>query len=527
LAVIPPSVALKYGSSGQRQGVIQVTDRLMPHRQTCWNPQRGQKPQNFKAQAVVAGAAAAAASRPHHALDPKRQGRSCDFCAPDANTAEDVGFGRYRNARAVSASNLFKCAAPGHGVVILGNGGGDAAREGEGARSRDRPHDPLDFDRADVAALLDCARGWFSLAAAQADDGDDENDATAGRHRRHQPLHPFLLWNALPRSGASQYHAHAQTMLTRDPVPEQSALWAAERAFAARRGGEVRRRQQRDGDDDEAAAGWCYYSSLLRAKASAGLLRVVTATGVRSGGSGSSSLASSLSAQRVADEDETMAAGNGDDDEKAQTVAYVYASLAPVKDAELVVVAAAPGDGSSDGANNGDGGGSNGSSNNNNNLAALSSPALARALHAALRAVVDGVGGGSGAFNAAVLNLQVVEGEDEDDDYDEQRPPPWPPAAAAGGGGQGAASSAQPPPPPSLFAPSRRRPLVARLVSRGAPTAVASDFGALEVLGGASIGHTDPWELMRMFDEALEAADRQEAEGEAAAEAEAAGRRRR
>lgn len=32
-----------------------------------------------------------------------------------------------------------------------------------------------------------------------------------------------------------------------------------------------------------------------------------------------------------------------------------------------------------------------------------------------------------------------------------------------------------------------------RIVSRGNAASKASDFGTLEVLGGASIGHTDPW----------------------------------
>lgn len=35
-------------------------------------------------------------------------------------------------------------------------------------------------------------------------------------------------------------------------------------------------------------------------------------------------------------------------------------------------------------------------------------------------------------------------------------------------------------------------PVVARVVSRGKLSNLASDFGGLEVFGGASIGHTDP-----------------------------------
>jgi hypothetical protein len=458
-AVIPEPVAQRYGTSGARQHVIQVTDRLLPGRQTCWNPQRGQKPQNFTA------SAANAAPRPHHALDPLLNGKlRCDFCEAETSTAEDVGFGRYRNARAVSASNLFKCAAPYHGVVILTGDGGD----GDNGRPS-TTHDPLAFRRADVAALLDCARGWFALAAAA------ESDA---------PLHPFLLWNALPRSGASQYHAHAQTTLTRDPVPEQASLWRAERAFAEAAAG-------KGPGAGGSSSSRCYYTSLLRAKAAAGLLRVVTATAEPSGGNGSSSDSLSSSSASLASLSARVAA---EDEESPPAVAYVYASLAPVKDAELVVVVPP--------ANAAD------ASTTTTNLHALNNPALARALHAALRAVVDGVGGGSGAFNAAVHNLQVVEGREADQfrEYDdEQWPPLWPPPGAAGGDDDGAAA---------LFAGAGggSRPLVARVVSRGVPSAVASDFGALEVLGGASIGHTDPYELLRLFDAALEAANREEEE---------------
>jgi hypothetical protein len=48
-----------------------------------------------------------------------------------------------------------------------------------------------------------------------------------------------------------------------------------------------------------------------------------------------------------------------------------------------------------------------------------------------------------------------------------------------------------------------RAPIVARLVSRGKLSSVASDFGCLEVFGGASIGHTDPYLLVQQLDEQL------------------------
>ena len=42
--------------------------------------------------------------------------------------------------------------------------------------------------------------------------------------------------------------------------------------------------------------------------------------------------------------------------------------------------------------------------------------------------------------------------------------------------------------------------MVARLVSRGKVTSLASDYGALEVFTGASIGHTSPWRLAAELD---------------------------
>ena len=51
--------------------------------------------------------------------------------------------------------------------------------------------------------------------------------------------------------------------------------------------------------------------------------------------------------------------------------------------------------------------------------------------------------------------------------------------------------------------PRGAAPVVARVVSRGALGAAASDFGGLEVFGGASIGHTDPWAVVAALDEQL------------------------
>jgi hypothetical protein len=46
---------------------------------------------------------------------------------------------------------------------------------------------------------------------------------------------------------------------------------------------------------------------------------------------------------------------------------------------------------------------------------------------------------------------------------------------------------------------------VARVVARGKLDSAASDFGGLEVLGGASIGHTDPYAVLAALDAQLAA----------------------
>ncbi len=49
-------------------------------------------------------------------------------------------------------------------------------------------------------------------------------------------------------------------------------------------------------------------------------------------------------------------------------------------------------------------------------------------------------------------------------------------------------------------------PVVARVLSRGGAAKLglgASDYGGLEVFGGASIGHTDPFQLIGEFDATL------------------------
>ena len=94
----------------------------------------------------------------------------------------------------------------------------------------------------------------------------------------------------------------------------------------------------------------------------------------------------------------------------------------------------------------------------------MASPAFQRLLFTALRALVDELG--VFTFNASIHNIQLSSGGSQ---------------SPQGGG--------------ALRSRGMPLPVVARVVSRGRLSNQASDFGGLEVFGGASIGHTDPFRV--------------------------------
>lgn len=115
---------------------------------------------------------------------------------------------RVETLHTVTASNLFKYCEPCHGLVLF------------------KHHHPLHFSRQQVSELLNTASEWFRAS-----------------HALHpEACYPFFLWNCLPRAGlvpvlsllstlypmcgksatrtvvvcagASQFHGHAQVMLS-------------------------------------------------------------------------------------------------------------------------------------------------------------------------------------------------------------------------------------------------------------------------------------------------------------------------
>jgi hypothetical protein len=282
-------------------------------------------------------------------------------------------------------------------------------------------------------------------------------------------------------------------MLTEVPVPGITRLQQAAQAY-----------------QQQHAA--CYYADLLRAHAAAGLLRQLTIPAVQP-----ATAAAGNGAASCLVEDSIKAALQ---QQQQQHTAWAFASLSPYKDMEIVVA------------------GSH-----------LACPAFQRMMHAALRAMIDGCG--CMTFNAGVLNIDLAaeapagiglerqfwrnrrqgsssaNGESEGDGSSMS-------ISSLGSGSSSSNSSIASSSSGSdtsghvryqYYGASSRNssssdavvvpdewpwgqgvPVIARLVSRGKLSSVASDFGCLEVFGGASIGHTDPFVLVQQLDEQLASA---------------------
>lgn len=77
-----------------------------------------------------------------------------------------------------------------------------------------RCHDPLTFALRDLEDVLEVSAQWFAAAA---------------REGPSFPSHFFLVWNCLPRAGASQHHAHVQLFALERPLPGAALFNGAER----------------------------------------------------------------------------------------------------------------------------------------------------------------------------------------------------------------------------------------------------------------------------------------------------------
>lgn len=116
-------------------------------------------------------------SRPGSAIAALEGDGTDPFCNPLTGTPAD-SFGRVEGSLSITASNVAKYDGL-HSVVIM------------------REHNPLTWTRERVADALGTAVRWLEEA-----------------HRDHPTAaYPFIMWNCLPRSGASQLHAHMQVTL--------------------------------------------------------------------------------------------------------------------------------------------------------------------------------------------------------------------------------------------------------------------------------------------------------------------------
>lgn len=111
------------------------------------------------------------------------------FCHPLTGTPADT-FGRVRGEHSITASNVAKYDAL-HSVVIYDQ------------------HNPLQLSEDQVVDAFDVAWRWIGEA-----------------HRaRSQAVFPFVMWNCLPRSGASIVHAHMQVALGEGLAYARVELW--------------------------------------------------------------------------------------------------------------------------------------------------------------------------------------------------------------------------------------------------------------------------------------------------------------
>lgn len=121
------------------------------------------------------------------------------FASPSSkDTRAVLNLYRIETEDVVTASNLFKYCAPHHGLLLF------------------KRHHPLDFTLTEVVQLLSCGALWFERAAAAAAALSEDTSSFPSLQlgQSSTSLHPFLLWNCMPRAGASQFHGHAQVALS-------------------------------------------------------------------------------------------------------------------------------------------------------------------------------------------------------------------------------------------------------------------------------------------------------------------------
>ncbi len=115
--------------------------------------------------------------------------KGCDFCNVENYTPEDP-FGRVVGKYSETAANVAKY--DGWSSIVCF-----------------KKHNPLDFSEEELSDYVETGFSWFKQVSQK-----DESAA-----------YPYLMWNCLPKAGASQPHGHAQVLMAVGrPYAKVSAL---------------------------------------------------------------------------------------------------------------------------------------------------------------------------------------------------------------------------------------------------------------------------------------------------------------
>jgi len=120
---------------------------------------------------------------------------NCDFCEPEKYTPED-SFGRIYGKHCITAANLARFDRF-HSLLIF------------------KRHNPLDFSEDEFSDYIDTAFKWFE------------------RIKGISPEHSYslLIWNCLPRAGASQIHGHMQMLASKTIYPKMAQLLSTAKKY--------------------------------------------------------------------------------------------------------------------------------------------------------------------------------------------------------------------------------------------------------------------------------------------------------
>ena len=123
--------------------------------------------------------------------------RACDFCEPEKFTPKDLPF-RIKGKHCVTAANVAKYDAL-HGILIFNE------------------HNPFIYNQEEFSDYMETGFNWFMQMYYRF---------------KQAAAFPFLMWNCMPRSGASQIHGHMQLLSTGDmPYAEIERLRLAKERY--------------------------------------------------------------------------------------------------------------------------------------------------------------------------------------------------------------------------------------------------------------------------------------------------------